>query len=417
MADANMAEIEDLKKKLSQNPDSLIFVPLADAYRKSGMLQEAIDVCKAGLERHPTYTSARVVLGRIYSEKEQLDEAITELKLVEKSDIDNIMVHSMLGNVYIKKKMYAEAVEQFQRVLSLNPEDAETQDKLQEALSAKQSPVPPAPAAEKPKEKPKETPEKEPEKKLDVGKSMKAAELYTKKEEFDNAIEIYREILEGDPENMIVQQRLREVYSFQDKKLKKEREKAAPPAAPKKVDADKITTEDILDVMKEAVEDDKVDEEKPAPKPAAPKPAAPKPAAPKPAAPKPAAAEAKIKIDQEKGKAVEKILKNLVEVEGVVGSFFLLRDGNIVASVLPSSINAKEIGKHIASIVDRTEQSVKTMNQGRLNQVAISSEAGQLVFTEVANGVLFLIGNENINVGKMRLILKDVMSSIKNTLS
>ena len=72
MADAGKAEIEDLKKKLSQNPDSLIFVPLADAYRKAGMLDEAIEVCKTGLEKHPMYTSARVVLGRIYNEKNML---------------------------------------------------------------------------------------------------------------------------------------------------------------------------------------------------------------------------------------------------------------------------------------------------------------------------------------------------------
>ena len=50
MADP-LAEIEDLKKKLSQNPESLIFVPLADAYRRAGKFDEAVDVCKKGLEK------------------------------------------------------------------------------------------------------------------------------------------------------------------------------------------------------------------------------------------------------------------------------------------------------------------------------------------------------------------------------
>jgi predicted regulator of Ras-like GTPase activity (Roadblock/LC7/MglB family) len=57
------------------------------------------------------------------------------------------------------------------------------------------------------------------------------------------------------------------------------------------------------------------------------------------------------------------------------------------------------------------------MNQGKLNQVVISSETGQLLFTEVLNGVLFMIGNEQINVGKMRLILKDVIDNIKRVLA
>ncbi len=431
MADAGKAEIEDLKKKLSQNPDSLIFVPLADAYRKAGMLDEAIEVCKTGLEKHPMYTSARVVLGRIYNEKNMLDEAITELKKVESTDIDNIMVHAMLGDVYLKKKIYAEAIEQFQRVLSLNPEDFETQEKLQKALSARQDT---GGKEEEGEEKSasgekEEEPEKKEKKGPDIQKAMKAAGLYTKKEEFDKAIEIYKEILDTDPENIIVQQRLREVYDFQEKKSQKEKTKIEPASPGKKVDINKITTEDILDVMKEAVEDDSVEEEE-------------KEKAEKEEAEKKERAALKkeeeekeeqekkekeekqkkeeekpgVKTDEKSRTAVEKVLKGISDVDGVAGSFFLLRDGNIFASALPSSINTKETGKYIASIVNRTEQSVKTMDQGKLNQVVISSEAGQLLFTEVAGGVLFMIGNENINVGKMRLILGDAIDNIKNIL-
>jgi predicted regulator of Ras-like GTPase activity (Roadblock/LC7/MglB family)/tetratricopeptide (TPR) repeat protein len=426
-----MAEIEELKKKLLLNPESLIFVPLADAYRKAGMHEEGIDTCKKGLEKHPTYTSARVVLGRIYNEKNKFDEAIEELKKVEMVDDDNLMVHSMLGNVYLKKKLYASAIEQFQKVLSLNPEDAETVEKLQEALSAKQEPgkaeapkqaappvsaattTPLAPAKPAAPEKPK----------VDVSKSLKAAELYTKKEEFDKAIEILKEVLDLDQENIIVQQRLREVYDFQDKKIRKANAKpAAAVQQERRVEADKITTEDILDVMKEAVEDDRVEEEerkaaeKKEVKPAANAPAVTHTAHAAPAAPVKTAAAVPASIDAGKGREIEKILKGLMDVEGVVGSFFLMRDGKIVASVLPSTINANDIGKHIATIVDRTEQSVKSMNQGKLNQVVISSEAGQLLFTEVGSGVLFMIGNEGINVGKMRLMLKDVIDHIKKVL-
>ena len=67
--------------------------------------------------------------------------------------------------------------------------------------------------------------------------------------------------------------------------------------------------------------------------------------------------------------------------------------------------------------MEKTEASVKSMNQGKLHQVVISSEAGQLLFTEVMDGVLFLIGNSQINVGKMRLILKSVIDNIKGVLA
>ena len=433
MADA-MAEIEELKKKLAQNPDSMIFMPLADAYRKAGMLDEAIEVCKAGLVKHSSYTSARVVLGRIYTEKNMVDEAVSELKKVEATDSDNLMVHSMLGNAYLKKKMYAEAVSQFQKVLSLNPEDTETQEKLQEALSAKQNPpaekkeaAPAAPKAQpaEQKEEVKKAPAAEAPK-ADRQKSIKAAELYTKKEEFDKAIELYREILDEDPENVIMQQRLREVYDLQEKKAKKAAAKAQPQPSVK-VDPDKFNTEDILDLMKQAVEDDSVESEESKKPAATPKSAAPAPAVqekkevPKPAEEKkqePPKPQPEVRADAAKGKEVEAILKKMGDdVEGIVGTFFLLRDGTILASVVPSSINAAETGKLITSIVNKTEESVKNMKQGRLNQVVISAEKGQLLFTEIMTGVLFMIGDEDINVGKMRLVLKNVIESIKKALS
>ncbi|MFP4466535.1 MAG: tetratricopeptide repeat protein [Candidatus Goldiibacteriota bacterium] len=453
MADATV-EIEELKKKLSQNPESMIFVPLADAYRKAGMLDDAIKVCEDGLEKHPSYTSARVVLGRIYSEKGMLDEAIEELKRVEAVDVDNIMVHSMLGNVYLKKKMYARAIEQFQRVLSLNPEDSEVQEKLQEALSAKQAPEikekekpsPEKPEPEKPAEKPvqekKETGGGRPG--FDAGKNMKIAELYTKKEEFAKAIEIYKEILDSDSDNMTAQQRLREVYALQDKKLarQKQKEQSAGQAAPlKKIDTDKITAEDILDVMKEAVEDDSVDEEKEnaadsdsAPvkaeehrkpdskkveKPAEPEQKTEQKQEPKPE-PKPEkekeASEKTEDVTQKAKDSIETVLKEITDVDGMIGSFFLLRDATIVASVLPASFNAGEISRTITAIVEKTEMSVMNMKQGKVNQVVISSESGQLLFTEISKGVLFLIGDENINVGKMGLMLKNIIPRIKEVL-
>lgn len=405
------AEIEELKKKLLQNPDSLIFVPLADAYRKAGLYDDAIEICKKGLEKHPSYTSARVVLGRVFIEKKQFDEAIQELKKVESVDSDNIMVHTMLGNMYLQKKMYAEAVDQFQKVLTINPEDIEMQEKLKEAISAKQETAKTIIKENKiePEEPAKDQGKIDEKPKIDIQQRLKTAELFVKKEDFEKAIEVYRELLDLDPENIIIQQRLREVYDLQDKKIRKAKEKSEIKDKDKIIASDKITTEDILDVMKEAVELDKIDEEE------------------KKIDEKDKRIQVESKVEKtqeekyitlnkEKAVKIEKVLNVLKEVEGIIGSFFLLRDGSIIASVLPPSINANEIGKHIASIVEKTEKSVHNMNQGKLNQVVIFSEKGQLLFTEVMSGVLFMIGNEAINVGKMRLIFKDIIDDIKKVL-
>ena len=69
--EGNMAleDIEKLKEKVKKDPNSKLFVPLAEEYRKTGMLDEAISVLMTGITSQPGYASARVSLGKIYLEK------------------------------------------------------------------------------------------------------------------------------------------------------------------------------------------------------------------------------------------------------------------------------------------------------------------------------------------------------------
>ena len=60
------SEIEKLEQRWAENPKGRNFAPLADAYRKAGELDRAIELCKAGLERHPDYVSAHIVYGRCF---------------------------------------------------------------------------------------------------------------------------------------------------------------------------------------------------------------------------------------------------------------------------------------------------------------------------------------------------------------
>ncbi|MFN3476328.1 MAG: tetratricopeptide repeat protein, partial [Candidatus Methylomirabilales bacterium] len=85
-------EIERHQAKLAKDPTSRAFAQLADAYRKEGLLDEAISICLKGLEQHPNYPSAHVVLGRAYLEKGALQEAEAEfLKVIELTPGDNVV--------------------------------------------------------------------------------------------------------------------------------------------------------------------------------------------------------------------------------------------------------------------------------------------------------------------------------------
>ena len=59
---AALSEIEKLEARYAENPDGRYFAPLADAYRKAGRVDEAITVVTSGLNQHPDYLSAHIVL-------------------------------------------------------------------------------------------------------------------------------------------------------------------------------------------------------------------------------------------------------------------------------------------------------------------------------------------------------------------
>ncbi|NJD54835.1 MAG: tetratricopeptide repeat protein [Nitrospirae bacterium] len=131
-------DIEKLKEKFEKDPNSKLFLPLAEEYRKEGMLDEAIDVLRAGVEKHQAYTSAKVLLGKIYLEKGMLDEARREFEGVIASVPDNLFAHKKLAEIYRDTGEATLAIKAFKAILKLNPMDEDTLNNLKEleALAA-----------------------------------------------------------------------------------------------------------------------------------------------------------------------------------------------------------------------------------------------------------------------------------------
>jgi tetratricopeptide (TPR) repeat protein len=72
--------IEDLRRRVRNDPRSITFAQLAEEYRRIGLLEDSVDICRAGLSVHPGYVSARVTLGRSLVELGHLDSAQVELQ-------------------------------------------------------------------------------------------------------------------------------------------------------------------------------------------------------------------------------------------------------------------------------------------------------------------------------------------------
>lgn len=117
--------IDDLRRRVQKDPSSIAFAQLAEECRRAGEFQEAVNVCRAGLELHPGYLSARVTLGRALAELNEVDAAQAELETVLKGAPDNLAAVRGLAEILHRRGLLAEALAQYRTALSLSRTDQE----------------------------------------------------------------------------------------------------------------------------------------------------------------------------------------------------------------------------------------------------------------------------------------------------
>jgi tetratricopeptide (TPR) repeat protein len=144
---AEQSRLEDLRRRVQQDPSSIAFAQLAEEYRRAAMFQEAVDVCKAGLAVHPSYLSARVTLGRALLEIQQFEDAQRELEQVLQSAPENLAAIRGLADVYHRQGALAEALGQYRAALALARHDPDLEQTIAD-LSRHVEPKPSAHATD-----------------------------------------------------------------------------------------------------------------------------------------------------------------------------------------------------------------------------------------------------------------------------
>ncbi|HET9702625.1 MAG TPA: tetratricopeptide repeat protein [Vicinamibacterales bacterium] len=71
--------LDELRRRIQEDPASLLFADLAEECRRQGFADEAVTVARAGLAHHPSHLDARITLGRALIDLERLDAAFVEL--------------------------------------------------------------------------------------------------------------------------------------------------------------------------------------------------------------------------------------------------------------------------------------------------------------------------------------------------
>lgn len=119
------SEIAKLTERISKDPKSKLFVPLAEEYKKIGDIEMAIHVLSEGLKHNPGYVTARSILGRLLFDKGDHEGARKEFEEVVKAIPDNLLAQRKLGDIYALKNGRDEALAHYKIAAALNPGDEE----------------------------------------------------------------------------------------------------------------------------------------------------------------------------------------------------------------------------------------------------------------------------------------------------
>jgi len=120
------SEIRRFEEQYAENPESFVFARLADAHRKAGNSARALEILEQGLERHPDYLSAHIVCARCLMDLGRAGEATAAWTRVLDLDQHNVVALRELAELALEANQREDALRWSERLLQIDPlnEDA-----------------------------------------------------------------------------------------------------------------------------------------------------------------------------------------------------------------------------------------------------------------------------------------------------
>lgn len=140
-------DIRALTARLTDEPESLAFLELAEALRRRGQLDAASKVARAGLSRYPALADAHDLMARVLSDKGDLAGAFDAWSSALQLDPMRTSALKGIAFLYFRAGDGAAAMDHLQRALEVDPDDPTIPQaiaRLGEALR-RESPGPAAP--------------------------------------------------------------------------------------------------------------------------------------------------------------------------------------------------------------------------------------------------------------------------------
>ncbi len=235
-----------LEKICAKNPTSLLFARLAEEFLRRGDVKRASDICRRGLRYRPSYVAGHVVMGKCYLAAGRYEEARQEFHKVLQLDSDHLAAYWHLGQIDLEMGWEELALQSFRRAYTLDafhPELPARIQALQNVGSVSETvqadvPLPEACAKEASEPQPEAAEagggeglatlfqeiegSREPESGADRGRPAESvatatlAELYAGQGLIRQAVEVLERVLERDPDNQQIKERLEELRTRDD---------------------------------------------------------------------------------------------------------------------------------------------------------------------------------------------------------
>ncbi len=106
-----------------KNPRSKVFAPLAESFRKLGMLDDAFKILKEGIRHHPNYTLGYIVLGNCYFDLGKFELTYNTLRPIVTQNADNVSLQKIFAQACMNLGHLEEALDTYKYLLFMNPRD------------------------------------------------------------------------------------------------------------------------------------------------------------------------------------------------------------------------------------------------------------------------------------------------------
>jgi len=244
-----LGKIAGYTEILAKDPRSTVFVSLAEAYRKLGMLDDALEILDKGTAHLPRFVPGYVARGRVLAQKDQLADAAMAFEQALAIEADNLPAIKGLARVRYRQGYLDKARALLEKGRGLKPDDPVI-NKMLASLGAGAADTEESPEQEAVQET---GPQNEPE--VESGDEQPAiltstlAELYVRQGLLHDAARVYREILRREPDNQKARQRLVELKQQLESQEQEGAATAAAasssPAAPEPVPASPVPEVDL----------------------------------------------------------------------------------------------------------------------------------------------------------------------------